>query len=135
LRARETRSVILVLDENISSKSILEGLLDAHIPVRLQTDFFPRQALDPEAFKILFDHPDCYLLTKDRKFHRKPAEKEALQRYGIGAFVITSQKNKTGPELVELIRVAWPRIERFALSNERPFIAKILVDGRIKKVI
>jgi hypothetical protein len=49
--------------------------------------------------------------------------------------LITSQKNKTGPELVDLIRVAWPRIERFAQRNQRPFIAKILVGGMVEKIL
>ena len=135
MRARATRSVTLILDENLSGKTILAGLREAQIPVRPQTDFFKRATPDAQVFSALAAHPECYLLTKDREFHRRPAEKAALLQCGIGAFVITSQKNKTGPELVDLIRVAWPRIERFALHNQRPFIAKILADGRIERII
>ena len=135
MRAREKRSVTLILDENLSGKSILAGLRGAHIPVRPQTDFFGRQTLDPEAFAALAAHPDCYLLTKDKAFHRRPAEKATLLQHGIGAFVITVQKNKSGPELVDLVRLAWPRIERFARKNPRPFIARILVDGHVEKIV
>jgi predicted nuclease of predicted toxin-antitoxin system len=122
-----------VLDENLSGKSILVGLADAGVPARPQTDFYERETKDPEVFAALATHPDCYLLTKDKKFHRKPAEREALIRHGIGAFIITMQKDKSGPELVELIREAWPRIERYALENPRPFIARILAEGRIER--
>lgn len=135
MRAREKRGIILVLDENLSGKSLLAGLREAQIPVRPQTDYFERQTKDPEAFAALAAHPDVYLLTKDRAFHRRPAEKAALMEHRIGAFVITAQKNKTGLELVELVRVAWPRMERFARDNSKPFIAKILADGHIEKIV
>jgi hypothetical protein len=90
---------------------------------------------DTEVFAALAAHPECCLVTKDRGFHRKPAEKEALMQHQIGAFVITSQKNKTGAELVELIRLAWSRMERFAQEHSRPFIAKVLADGHVKKAL
>jgi hypothetical protein len=93
-----------------------------------------RGVQDPEVFAALACRTDCYLLTKDRHFHRRPVEKAALVKHGIGAFVITSQKNKTGPELVALVRRAWPRIERFARDHSRPFIAKILANGRVESV-
>lgn len=134
MRKRPARSIILVLDENLSGKIILNGLRDVQVSVKPQTDFIQQGAKDAAVFEALAPHRDCYLLTKDSKFHRKPAEKAALIEHRIGAFVITSQKNKTGPELVVLISRAWPRIERFARKNRRPFIAKILAEGRIEKI-
>jgi hypothetical protein len=51
----------------------------------------------------------------------------------LGAFVITAHKGKTAAEIVELIRISWSRIERFAKKHDRPFVAKILADGRVEK--
>jgi len=65
---------------------------------------------DEEVLRTLAQHPDCFLLSKDSDFHKKPMLKEALVRYGIGAFVITSHKGKTAAELVELINKAWRRM-------------------------
>ena len=132
MRTRATRSVILVLDENLSGKSILAGLRKANVPARPQTDFMERGIEDTAVFAALAAHPDCYLLTKDREFHRRPMEKHALMKCRIGAFVITAQKNKTGAELVDIICRAWPRIERCARKHTRPFIAKIRADGNIE---
>ena len=134
MRDRAARGIVLVLDENLSGRTILAALRDAEIPVKPQTDFVKRGAEDTEVFAAIAPHRDCFLLTKDTKFHRKPPERAALMHYDIGAFVITSQKNKTGPELVALIRNAWPRIERFARKHRRPFIAKILAEGRIENI-
>lgn len=135
MREREARSVILVLDENLSGKSILLGLAKAGIPARPMTEFVHRAATDPEVFGALRHLPNHFLITKDKQFHRRPAEKAALMNYKLGAYVITSHKNKTGPELIELIAAAWPEIERFAAAHSRPFIAKILADGHVEKII
>jgi hypothetical protein len=89
---------------------------------------------DKEVLSILSQYSDCFLLSKDSDFHKKPMAKEALIQHGVGAFIITAHKGKTAPELVELIGKAWRRIQRFAQKNSRPFVAKILADGRIKKV-
>ena len=135
MRDRAPGRVVLVLDENLSGKSIVEGLRAGGVPVKPQTDFMERGVSDPEVFAALAPHADCYLLTKDSQFHRRPGERAALIRHRVGAFVITSHKNKTGPELVALIRESWPKIERFARAHCRPFIAKILASGRVEQVV
>lgn len=50
----------------------------------------------------------------------------------IGAFVITATKNKTGPQLVEMIVAAWPKIQRAIKKHKRPFVAKITGDGSVE---
>jgi hypothetical protein len=89
---------------------------------------------DEEVLRILSQHPDCCLLSKDSDFHRKPMVAAALLEHGIRAFVITSHKGKTAPELVELIAKAWGRIQQFAREHDPPFVVKILANGRIRAV-
>lgn len=93
-----------------------------------------RGVSDEEVLRILSQYPDYFLLTKDSDFHKKPALKEALIEHGVGAFIITAHKGKTGPELVKLIKKAWRRIQKFTKKHPRPFVAKILADGRIELV-
>jgi hypothetical protein len=122
------------LDENLSGRRIVDGLIAHEIPVKPQTDFMNRGIPDEEVLRILSQYHDCYLLSKDSDFHKKPIVKEALLAHGIGAFVITSHKGRTAPELVELISRAWGRINRFIQNHDRPFVVKILADGRIETV-
>jgi predicted nuclease of predicted toxin-antitoxin system len=124
--------VILLLDENLSGRRILEGLLAHGIPVQAQTELMPRGIPDDEVLQNLAGHPGCCLLTKDSDFHRHPAVRQALLLHGIGAFVITAHKDKTATELVRLIAKAWPRMQRFTDRHRRPFMAKILADGRVE---
>lgn len=132
MRDRTPGSVTLVLDENLSGRRILDGLREREIPVLAQTSLMERGLPDEAVLQALAGHPDCYLLTKDSDFHRHPAVKQALLQHGIGAFVITAHKNRTAPELVDLVARAWPHIQRFADRHARPFVAKILADGRVE---
>ena len=93
-----------------------------------------RGVSDEELLRVLARYPDCFLLSKDSDFHKKPMVKEALIEHGVGAFIITAHKGKTAPELVEIINKAWRRIQRFTKKHPRPFVAKILADGRIELV-
>jgi predicted nuclease of predicted toxin-antitoxin system len=133
VRDRADRRLILLLDENLSGHRIVEGLTALGIPVKPQTDIMARGIPDEEVLKALAQHPDCYLLTKDSDFHKKPMIKHALIEHGVGAFVITAHKNKTAGDLSALIGKAWHRIQRFAEKHDRPFVAKILADGRVEE--
>lgn len=134
MRDRAARSLILLLDENLSGRRIIEGLIKCNIPVKPQTELMERGLPDEKMLQILARHPACFLLTKDSDFHKKPAVKTALIDHQIGAFVITSHKGKTAAELVELITRAWGRMRRFVHNHDRPFVIKILADGRIEEV-
>lgn len=47
---------------------------------------------------------------------------------------LVHHKNRTAAELVALVATAWPHIQRFADLHPRPFVAKILADGRVQEV-
>ncbi len=131
---RAARSLIFVLDENLSGRRIVDGLAARGIHVKPQTDLMPRGITDEEVLTALARHPDCCLLTKDKHFHMRPVIRSAILEHGIGTFVITSDKGKTASELVELIAKAWNRIQQFAREHHPPFIVKILANGRIMAV-
>jgi hypothetical protein len=133
VRDRTDRRLILLLDENLSGHKIIDGLAALNIPVKPQTEIMERGVPDEKVLTILSQYPDYYLLTKDSDFHKKPVVKLALIEHGVGAFVITAHKGKTASELVSLVGKAWNRIQRFTEKHDRPFVAKILADGRVEK--
>ena len=120
-----------MLDENLSGKTILSGLQEKGIPVKPQTDYMERGVTDERLLEILAAEQNTYLITKDRDFRYKPSVKKALLESSIGAFVITATKNKTGPQLVEMIADAWPKILKTVKKHNRPFVAKIMGDGSV----
>ncbi len=129
--ARPPEAFVLMLDENLSGKSIVEGLVAKGIPAKPQTDFMARGIPDEELLDKLAQHPNVYLISKDSDFRYKPSVKKRLESAKIGAFVITATKNKTGAQLVDLIATAWPRMIRFVAKHQRPFVAKISGPGTV----
>lgn len=122
----------LVLDENLSIPRLQAALQSRDIPLVLQTELMPRGLPDEEVLAALRGHTDLYLLSRDQDFRYKPVVRQALVSHGIGAFVITSAGNKSLAELTELIAAAWPRIRKFAAKHRRPFVAKVLGNGKVE---
>jgi predicted nuclease of predicted toxin-antitoxin system len=75
LRDRAARSLILLLDENLSGRRIIEGLIKCNIPVKPQTELMERGLPDEKMLQILARHPAYFLLTKDSDFHKKPHDR------------------------------------------------------------
>lgn len=130
--SKQPDDIILMLDENLSGKTIISTLQEKGVPVRAQTDYMDRGVTDESLLAHLADKLNVYLLTKDRDFRYKPSVKNALIKSKVGAFVITAHKNKTGNQLVEIISGAWPKIKQTILDNKRPFVAKIMGDGAVE---
>jgi hypothetical protein len=131
--ARLPEQAVFVLDENLSGRSIVNGLRSRQIPVHPFTDYFDRGTDDHELIAGMHGRPDLYLISRDRDFRYKPDMAAALLRAGVGAFVLTSAGNKTGTQLVEIIVGAWNGIARFAAKTPRPFVAKVRANGTVER--
>ena len=122
----------LLLDENLSSKSIIQGLLGHNIPVHPQTYVAPRGVTDDDLLLALAEHDNLYLLSRDQDFRYHSATQKRLMDSGIGAFVITSSGNKNSQEIIALITKAWRRIQKFISKTKRPFVAKVTSEGKVQ---
>ncbi len=122
----------LLLDENLSGKSIIQGLLDRDIPAYPQWHIAPRGATDADLLLALAKHDDLYLLSRDPDFRYHAAIRKCLVDSGVGAFVITSSGNKSSQEIIDLISRAWPRIQKFVSKTKRPFVAKVTSERKVQ---
>ena len=102
------------------------------MPACPQTQIIARGATDEQLLDALREHPELFLLTRDRDFRYRASVRERLVAAKVGAFVITAAKNRTGEELVSLIVAAWPHLERFARKQPRPFVARVLAAGKVQ---
>ena len=73
-----------------------------------------------------------YLVTRDKRIARKPAEIRALRQAGVGAFVFTQQKDPLLWDWVETVVKRWAELKRWANDHQRPFVAGIPERGRIR---
>jgi len=91
------------------------------------------------------DTPDCkwltyigknnyFLITRDRKFRYKPAEKRAFRENNVGAFLLFG-KDRTKWDLIQQLIRNWLRIKEFAQKTKRPFAFRIPPNGtKITKI-
>lgn len=129
----QRESFALLLDENLSSKSIIQSLLDLDVPVYPQTHIAARGVTDAKLLLALAKHDDLFLLSRDRDFRYHAATRKLLHDSGAGAFVITSSGNKSSEDIVKLVVRAWPRIQKFVKVTKRPFVAKVTGEGKVQE--
>ncbi len=132
LTSRPPDGFRLVLDETLAGKSILEGLQRQDIPAISLTEFVPRGATDEAVLEALAQKEGLFFVTRDHHFRYHPGVKERLIAGGVGAFVISSAGNKTATQIVELLAAAWPHVQKFIHTHNRPFAAKISASGKIE---
>lgn len=74
------------------------------------------------------------VLTKDTRVRYRGPELAALQKAGVGAFVLTSG-DLQGSEMAEAFVRALPAIKRFVAKNSPPFIARVTRSGAVSMLL
>jgi hypothetical protein len=73
------------------------------------------------------------VLTRDERIRYRPAEREALIRAGVAAFVLVARR-MTGPEMAATFVAALPAMRRLSHARPRPFIAAVGRRGNVRVV-
>ena len=71
------------------------------------------------------------VVTRDERIRYRVAEKQAIRRARVRAFVLAAQGNLRAEMLSEKLLKALPKIRRIAEQYKPPFIAKILRNGDV----
>ncbi len=71
---------------------------------------------------------DLFLVTRDERVRRNPAEIQAMRTYGVGAFFLGG-KNRSRCELIQQLVRNWPRMKELASKTNRPFAYRIPPTG------
>jgi predicted nuclease of predicted toxin-antitoxin system len=96
------------------------------------TDHFPQDIVDVELFVEVSDR-GWVLLTKDKAMRRRPNERVAILETKIRVFNFSSG-NISGPEMIEALLKALPRMVRFIAKHPAPFAARIGRDGTLEEL-
>ena len=70
-------------------------------------------------------------MTKDKKISIRRLEIEAIARSQVKVFILVSG-NLTRLQMADVFAKSLPKIEKIALGNKAPFIAKIYKSGKIE---
>ena len=99
------------------------ALAAAGAQVRTLADIF-NKGTDDTAWLTALSGTNWIVLTKDRNIRRRPLEARALVSAGLRVFVLVSA-DLTGEEAGSILVEALPRMRRFCVKHQAPFIAGI----------
>jgi hypothetical protein len=102
----------------------------AALNVEVHDDHFPRDALDPEWLRAVGER-NWIVVTRDERIRYRVAEKQAIRRAKVRAFVLAAQGNLRAEMLAGIFLKALPKVRAIVAKHRPPFIAKIWRDGKV----
>lgn len=70
-----------------------------------------------------------FLVTHDKNIRKNKAEREALKRYGVGAFFLAGSSMSTWDRVKQVVR-AWEKMQAKTVSKTPPFAFVVRRAGR-----
>jgi uncharacterized protein with PIN domain len=105
-------------------------LRKAGLNVEIHDDHFSQNAKDPE-WLTAAGKKKWIVVTRDERIRYRVAEKQAMRRAKVRAFVLAAQGDLRAEMLAEIFLKALPKIRRTVKQQKPPFIAKISRDGNV----
>lgn len=90
-------------------------------------EHFPQDAPDTQWLEYI-GNEDFFLITRDDRIRRNPAELKAFRDNNVGAFFLGG-KQLSRWELVQQLVRNWPRILELAQDTRKPFAFRIPPKG------
>lgn len=123
-----------IFDENLP-QHLANGMscLDKEVTIEHVLDSLDRGTADVKLLKYVGQN-DLFLITKDTRMRYNPAEKAALIKYNVGAFVLIGKTMRLWDIVKQLIN-SWEQIKEISETIEKPFIYKIRRSGKPERVL
>lgn len=116
-----------IFDVNLSS-GLVRGLREFGENVHHITEHFKEDTPDEKWLQFLGEQ-GWFLITRDNRIRRRPIEKEALKRFGVGAFFLQG-KNMSHWDIIRQVIRIWHRVKEKADTTSVPFAYQISRGGR-----
>jgi hypothetical protein len=98
--------------------------------VEIHDDHFPQDALDPDWLTAVGKR-NWIVVTRDERIRYRVAEKQAIRRARVRAFVLAAQGDLRADMLAQNFLRAFPKVRRVVEKQKPPFIAKISRSGDV----
>jgi len=118
------------LDRQLGRHKMAGILRAAGLKVEVHDDYLPQNATDPE-WLTLAGKNGWIVVTRDERIRYRVAEKQAIRRAKVRAFVIVAHGDLRIEEIAEILLKALSKVESIAVQEKPPFIAKIWRDGNV----
>lgn len=114
------------IDNNLSPQ-LAKGMSGFGEDVEHLQDKFKPNAQDEEWLPYVGAN-NLYLVTRDNRIRRNPAEKAALTKNNVGAFFLGG-KNRSRCELIQQLVRNWPQVKELSRKTRKPFAFRIPPTG------
>ncbi|MBA2433666.1 MAG: hypothetical protein M3480_07170 [Verrucomicrobiota bacterium] len=101
----------------------------AGLKVLVHDDHFAQNATDQE-WLTAAGKSNWIVITRDERIRYRTAERQALRRAKVRAFLLAAQGDLRAETLAETLLRALPKIIEIVGKTQPPFIAKIWRDGK-----
>jgi hypothetical protein len=118
------------LDRQLGRYKMAGALRDSGLNVEIHDDHFSQGVQDPEWLTAVGKN-NWIVVTRDERIRYRVAEKQAIRRAKVRAFVLAAQGNLRVEMLAEIFLKALPKIRRIVGLQKPPFIAKISRDANV----
>ena len=122
--------LVLYLDRNLGGRIVAGVLGEAGIPFERHADHLPHDAPDEDWIELCARN-GWLGVTLDKQIRYRAPEIGAVRAHRARVVVIRA-KNATGPMNGEILRKAYPRLERFIAAHPPPLIAGVDRAGNIR---
>jgi len=102
----------------------------AGLRVEVHDDHFPQDALDSEWLTDAGER-NWIVVTRDERIRYRVAERQAIRRANVRAFVLAAQGDLRAEMLAQNFLEALSKIRRIVEKQKPPFIAKISRSGEV----
>ena len=106
------------------------ALRKAGLNIEIHDDHFAQNAEDP-AWLTACGKKNWIVVTRDERIRYRVAERQAIRRAKVRAFVLAAQGDLRAEMLAEIFLKALPKIRRTVKKQKPPFIAKISRGGDV----
>jgi predicted nuclease of predicted toxin-antitoxin system len=118
------------LDRQLGRYKVAGILRNAGLEVKIHDDHFPQNATDPE-WLAAAGSKNWIIVTRDERIRYRAAERQAIRRAKVRAFVLAAQGDLRAEMLAEIFLRALSMIRRTVQQQKPPFIAKISRGGEV----
>jgi uncharacterized protein with PIN domain len=118
------------LDRQLGRYKMAGALRKAGLNIEIHDDHFAQNAEDPEWLTVC-GKKNWIVVTRDERIRYRVAERQAIRRAKVRAFVLAAQGDLRAEMLAEIFLKALPKIRRTVKKQKPPFIAKISRGGDV----
>jgi hypothetical protein len=118
------------LDRQLGRYKMAGVLRNAGLKVEIHDDHFAQNAQHPE-WLTAAGRKNWIDETRDERIRYRLAERQAIRRAKVRAFVLAAQGDLRADMLAEIFLKALPKIRRTVKRQKPPFIAKISRGGEV----